>query len=506
MTADADLTGWELVVGLEVHAQLATRTKLFCGCSTRFGAPPNTQTCPVCLGLPGTLPVPSRAAFEACTRTALALRCRVELETGFERKNYYYPDLPKNYQISQDARCLGRDGHLDLPGGRHVTIDNVHLEEDAGKLIHLRDAPFLQASPLVPRGDPSGTRQGGDRTATLVDLNRAGTPLAEIVTGPDLRSTDEVREYMEALRRLLAYLEVCDGKMEEGSIRFEASISVRRDGETTLGKRVEVKNLNSTAAVLKAVEHEHRRQIAAIEAGQSVAQETRLWDDARGRTALMRSKEDAHDYRYFPEPDIVPIVITAARLDELRASLPEDPETRRRRFVATLALPDYDAGVLTAERALADYFEETVGKHGDAKEVANWVMNLLLGALHERELAIADSPVTPDALAALLKLIEAGGVAKDAARKKVFPKMLETGRPAAELVDELGLKPMDDTDAILGHVRDAIAANPKAAEDYAAGKKNAAKSLMGAVMKATRGKADPKTVGRLITEELDRSS
>lgn len=475
---------WELVVGVEVHAQLSTASKLFCGCTARFGATPNSQTCPVCLGLPGSLPVINQRAFDYCLMIALALNCQVEPETVFERKNYYYPDLPKNYQISQQRRNLGENGWLRLPSSRRIRIHNVHLEEDAGKLIHPEES---------------------ERDATLVDLNRAGTPLAEIVTEPDMRSLDEVRDYMEALKSILAYLDVCDCKMQEGSLRFEASISVRPRGTESLGKRVEVKNLNSNAAVLKSVDYEFHRQVKAIERGEAIEQETRLWDDDKGCSRRMRSKEHAHDYRFFPDPDLLPVRIANEQIEALRSQLPELPQARRQRFAETLGLPAYDADVLTAEKDLADWFEAAVELYsGAAKQVANWVMNLLLAVLNQRNLSITESPVSPAALIGLLEAIDAGEVSKDAARKEVFPRMLDSGKSARDLIKELGLTPLADEAALRGHVLDALAQNPKAVADYRNGKQAAAKSFMGLVMRATKGKADPKLVSRLLAEELGR--
>jgi aspartyl-tRNA(Asn)/glutamyl-tRNA(Gln) amidotransferase subunit B len=470
----AILERYEMVVGMECHAQLATATKLFCGCSTRFGAPPNTQTCPVCLGLPGSLPVVNRRAFEMCLRTAVALRCETPPATSFDRKNYYYPDLPKNYQISQKYRQMGTSGSLLLASGKRVSILDVHLEEDAGKNIH-------------------------ERGGSVVDLNRAGIPLVEIVSGPDMRSIDEVQDYMDTLRMTLLYLGVCEGKMQEGDLRFEASISLRPRGATELGKRCEIKNLNSTKNVRDALEHELRRQAAALDAGTPLEQETRLWDVERGETFRMRSKEEAKDYRYFPEPDLAPVNLRPEWISELRAALPELPRERRARFIDAYGLPAYDAGVLTAERALADYYETLAKACGDAKAASNWVMNDLLA--REKELPVENRP-SVEALAALMKLVAEGTVSGSAARQEVLPEMYRSRKDAATIVRERGLAQESDRGALAGIVEQAIAANPKALADWKSGKGNAIGFLTGACMKLSKGKGNPKVFGELLKEIL----
>ncbi len=485
-------------IGLEAHAQLATKTKLFCGCSTRFGAPPNTQTCPVCAGHPGVLPVLNRTAFDYALKTALALNCQVNRHTALDRKNYYYPDLPKNYQISQSYLNLGVDGFIDLEfdgQNRRIGIHNVHLEEDAGKLLHPED---IQESTLLEISE-EGRRALA--TATLVDLNRAGTPLVEIVTQPDMRSVEEARAYMEALASLLLYLGVSDCKMQEGSLRFEASISLRPFGAEQYGNRVEIKNVNSMKAVAHALEYEARRQADCLRHGERIARETRLWDDAGGRTAPMRSKEEAQDYRYFPEPDLVPVEVDEAWLERLRAAIPELAPSRRRRFVAQLGLPPYDAGVLVEDRAIADYFEECVRLGAEPKAASNWIMGSVLRELKARGIAAAALPIRPAALLDLIRLVAGGAIAPNTG-KEVFAEMAATGRPAAEIIESRGLGQISDSDELEAVVLRILQDNPKAVADLREGKKQAQGFLMGQVMKATRGKANPKVVGGLIAKKL----
>lgn len=475
---------FELIVGFEIHTELKTRTKVFCGCSTAFGAPPNTQVCPVCLGLPGSLPVLNRRAMELSLRTAIALECEIPERTIFDRKNYYYPDLPKNYQISQQYAPLGRNGTMEftLEDGttKRVRINNIHLEEDAGKLIH---------------PDERGAKH------SVVDLNRTGTPLLEIVTEPDLRSTAEAAAFMAAMRSLLRHIDVSDCKMQEGSLRFEANISVRRRGEEALGPKVEIKNLNSVKTVLRCIEHEFARQCQLTARGERVAQETRLWDEVKGATVAMRSKEVAQDYRYFPEPDLVPVVITESWRDEVRAGLPEMPAVKRQRFVDQYALPDYDAGVLTMDRAMADYYEEAVEACGQPKQISNWMMTNVMGALNELGIEIDEFSVPAKGLAKLVALIEEG-VINSSAAKKVFATMLEKGGDPREIVEREGLAQVSDSGEIEAAVDAVIAANAAVAEDYRSGKDKAKGRLVGEVMKAMRGKANPAVVNGLIDKKL----
>jgi len=491
---------YEIVIGLEAHAQLATQTKLFCGCSTRFGAPPNTQTCPVCVGHPGVLPVLNRTAFEYALKTALALDCRVNHHTALDRKNYYYPDLPKNYQISQNYNNVGVDGHLDIEvegQTRRVRIHNVHLEEDAGKLLHPED---VQQSTLFDLSEEGRAALAG---MTLVDLNRAGTPLAEIVTQPDLRSVEEARVYMETLVAILLYLGVSDCKMQEGSLRFEASISLRPVGCEQYGNRVEIKNLNSMKAVVHALEYEARRQAACLDHGERVARETRLWDDAGGRTVPMRSKEEAQDYRYFPEPDLVPVEIDEAWLERVRAAIPEMAAARRRRFVERLGMPDYDAGVLVADKALADYFEDCVRLGAEPKAASNWIMGTVMRELNDRDMTVADlrGRLSCERFCEAIRLVEDGTIAANTA-KQVMAEAIATGSAPREIVESRGLRQISDSGDLEAIVLRVLTENPKAVADLREGRKQAQGFLMGQVMRATGGKANPKTVAGLIGKKL----
>jgi len=475
---------YEPVIGLETHAELLTESKLWCTCQTRFGGEPNTQTCPICLGMPGVLPVLNGRAFELALKAALALHCRVNHTTFFDRKNYYYPDLPKNYQISQNYSNLGEDGYLEIVVGgqmRRVRILNVHLEEDAGKNVHAEQ----------PGADYS-----------LVDLNRAGTPLLEIVTAPDMHAVEEADAYMHALRQLLLYAGVSDCKMQEGSLRFEASISMRPAGTDGLGARVEIKNLNSMKAVRGALAYEIRRQRRLLAEGGTVAQETRLWDEAHERTARMRAKEQAQDYRYFPEPDLLPVRVSDEMLARVRAGLPELPLERRSRFVRDYGLSDYDAGVLTDAREVADYFEACLAAHDAPKSVANWIINEVLRVVNERGISVAEFEVSPERLAGLVRLVDEGRINANVARR-IMAEMARTGKDALTLVKEQGAEQISDESALRPIVEQVISANPKAAEDYRSGKKQALGALIGQVMRATGGKADPKVVGRILSAVLD---
>jgi aspartyl-tRNA(Asn)/glutamyl-tRNA(Gln) amidotransferase subunit B len=496
---------YEVVIGLEAHAQLATKTKLFCGCSTRFGEPPNTQTCPVCAGHPGVLPVLNRTAFEYALKTALTLHCEVRPHTALDRKNYYYPDLPKNYQISQSYDNLGVNGYMDLEGEgqtRRVRIHNVHIEEDAGKLLHPEDVESaIAAGELVADEEPVLGPYRSLSELTLVDLNRAGTPLCEIVTEPDLRSVEEARVYMETLAGILLYLGVSDCKMQEGSLRFEASISLRPFGSEKYGNRVEIKNLNSMKAVVHALDYEARRQTACLDDGETVARETRLWDDAAGRTAPMRSKEEAHDYRYFPEPDLVPVAIEPGWLERLRAGIPELPLARRRRFIEQLGLPAYDAGILVGDKALADYFEECVRLGLEPKTASNWMMGSVLRELNARDIPVAELRVPPAALWELARLVAESVIALNTG-KEVFSEMAESGRPAREIVEARGLRQISDTGELEAVVLKVLKENPKAVADLREGKKQAQGFLMGQVMRATQGKANPQVVAQLVAKKL----
>ncbi len=474
---------YEAVIGLEVHCQLLTRSKLFCGCANRFGDPPNANVCPVCLGLPGALPALNRHAVTLALRAALATGCRVHETSLFARKNYFYPDLPKGYQISQYERPLATDGLIEIAGGRRIRIQRIHMEEDAGKLLH--------------EGFAWSKEKSG------VDLNRAGVPLIEIVTAPDLRAPDEAFAYLGALRDVLLYAEVSDGNMEEGSLRCDANVSIRTHGETALGTRVEIKNLNSFNHVRRALHHEIARQAAVLESGARVEQETRLWDADRAETLPMRGKEDAHDYRYFPEPDLPPLVMDAAWIDDVRRTLPELPAARRGRFVTEYSLPDYDAGVLTAARDVADYFEAVARPCGNPKAASNWVMTDLLRKLKDSRAGIAASPVPPAALAELLRLIDVGTISGKIA-KDVFEKMWATGEAAAAIVEREGLRQVSDQGAIEKAVAEVIAVSPEQAQSYRAGKSAALGWFVGQVMKKTGGKANPQLVNELLKQALQK--
>jgi aspartyl-tRNA(Asn)/glutamyl-tRNA(Gln) amidotransferase subunit B len=482
------VSDYEIVIGLEVHAQLLTRSKMFCGCPTAFGAPANTQTCPICQGMPGTLPVVNRRAIEYGLRAALAFGCRVNAGCRFARKHYYYPDMPKNFQISQYEEPLAEDGWLEIgaPGeaARRIRIERLHLEEDVGKLVHEGALDMARAS--------------------LVDFNRAGVPLMETVSRPDLRSPEEAAAYLRAFRAVVVALGVCNGNMEEGSLRCDANISLRPRGAGDLGTKVEIKNMNSFRNVQRALEFEARRQAAALDAGARIVQETRLWDAEAGVTRSMRTKESAHDYRYFPEPDLVPLRIDAAWVEALRAALPELPHARRLRFVTQYGLPAYDAEVLTQSAALGNYFERAVAEHPHPKAVSNWVMSELLREIPaEDEVAIAGAPIPPGHLAGLLRLIEDGTISGKMA-KDVFDKMFRSGEAAATIVGREGLAQVSDSAELARIVAEVVSANAKAVDDYKKGKAAAAKALVGQVMKATGGKANPAVVNQLLQEKLSR--
>ena len=481
------MSAFETVIGLEVHAQLATRSKMFCGCPTGFGAAPNSQTCPICLGMPGVLPVINCRAVEFAVRTALALGLRVNPACRFARKHYYYPDMPKNFQISQYEEPLAEDGALEIEGAvgpRRIGIQRLHLEEDVGKLVH--EGAFAAAQ------------------ASLVDYNRSGVPLMETVSRPDLRSPEEAAAYLRAFRAVLLYLGVCDGNMEEGSLRCDANISLRAPGSGELGTKVEIKNLNSFRNVQRALEHEERRQAEALAAGGRIVQETRLFDADRGVTRSMRSKEYAHDYRYFPEPDLVPLKLDPAWIESIRAALPEPPRARRQRFVSQYGLPVYDAQILTQSRALAEYYETAVRAHDNPKAISNWIMSELLRELGgDDDAAIARTPIPPGRLAALVRLIDGGTISGKIA-KDVFARMLASGDDPDTIVRREGLTQVADAGALEVLVDQAIAANPKAVADFKAGKTAASKALVGQVMKASAGRANPGLVDRLVQEKLSR--
>ena len=481
------LAQYEPVIGLEVHLQLKTRSKIFCACSTRFGDPPNSNVCPVCLGLPGALPVLNRAAVEMAMKAALALQCRINSFSRFARKNYFYPDLPKGYQISQYEQPLAEHGHLTIRVDgepKRIGITRVHLEEDAGKSIH------------------DGFADSDRRS--YVDLNRSGVPLIEIVTEPDLRSPAEAYEYLVRLKEILQYLEVSDCNMEEGSLRCDANVSVRRRGSSEFGVKAEVKNLNSFRFLQKALDYEISRQVGILEAGGTVSQETRLWNLDEQKTVGMRSKEYAHDYRYFPEPDLLPLVISDQWREQVRATLPEFPEARRQRFTTQYGLREYDAGVLTSSRALADYYEQAAQASDDPRGAAHWVQGELLGALNAAGKEIQETPVSAQHLSELVRLIGDGTISGKIA-KGVFEKMFATGKAPRKVIAEEGLAQISDPAALEPLIRQVIAANPKQLAQYREGKTGVFGYFVGQVMKATRGQANPALVNELLKKQLESS-
>ncbi|MFD0673901.1 Asp-tRNA(Asn)/Glu-tRNA(Gln) amidotransferase subunit GatB [Cohnella sp. GCM10027633] len=470
---------YETVVGLEVHVELHTQSKIFCGCSTSFGAPPNTHTCPVCLGHPGVLPVLNRQAVEYAMKAAMAINCEIAEWCKFDRKNYFYPDSPKAYQISQYDQPIGENGWIDIEVNgktKRIGITRLHLEEDAGKLTHTGDG-------------------------SLADFNRVGTPLVEIVSEPDIRSPEEAKAYLEKLRAIMLYCDVSDVKMEEGSMRCDANISIRPYGQDKFGTRAELKNMNSFRGVQRGLEYEELRQADVLDGGGKVVQETRRWDETQGKTFSMRSKEEAHDYRYFPDPDLVRLHIDDEWKSRVRDSIPELPDARQARYIAVYGLSSYDAGVLTASMKLANFFEDSLKYTTDAKASANWIMGELLGYLNANNLELEDVKITGQGLGEMIQLIEKGTISTKIA-KTVFKGILETGKSPAQIVEEQGLVQISDEGAIIAIVDSIIAANPQSVEDFRAGKDKAIGFLVGQIMKETKGKANPGLVNKLLMDRL----
>lgn len=473
---------YEAVIGLEIHAQLLTNSKAFCGCSTKFGLPPNSNVCPICLGMPGTLPVLNKRVVEFAIKLGLATHCKIRTYSIFARKNYFYPDLPKGYQISQYEEPICYDGYveIELKNGekKKIRLRRIHMEEDAGKSIHDQDVD------------------------TLIDINRCGVPLLEIVTEPDINTPQEAALYLTKIRQLVQYLDICDGNMEEGSLRCDANVSVRLKGEKKLGTKTEVKNMNSIKNVEKALEYEINRQIQILESGGTIVQETLLWDAGAGVVRPMRSKEEAHDYRYFPEPDLVPVVVPEEWINEIKKSLPELPEEKRDRFMKQYKLPKYDAEVLTSSKALADYYEQCVKYTDDYKSVSNWIMVEVLKILNERQIDIADFKVKPEHLARLINLVNEGKINQTTA-KMVLEEISETGEEPDSLIERKGLLQISDESFIEEVVVKVLEGNKENIERYFAGKDKLFGYFVGEVMKLTKGKANPKIVNEVLRRKLE---
>lgn len=477
------MSQYETVIGLEVHVELATKTKIFCGCSTEFGAPPNTHTCPICLGHPGVLPVLNRQAVNYAMKAAMALNCKIAENTKFDRKNYFYPDLPKAYQISQYDQPIGADGWIEIEVDgktKRIGITRVHLEEDAGKLNHVSNG-----------------------TGSLVDFNRVGVPLIEIVSEPDLRSPQEAKAYLEKLKTIIQFTGVSDVKMEEGSLRCDANISLRPVGQKEFGTKTELKNLNSFRNVERALTYEQERQRELLEEGGTVVQQTLRWLEDQGRTKTMRSKEEAHDYRYFPDPDLVVLHIDREWKEEIRSSLPELPDDRKIRYKEEYGLSDYDANILISSKEISDFFDQTVSEQVDPKAAANWIISELLGYLNQEGIEIEETKITPKLLANMLQLLDKGTISSKIA-KKVFKEILLSGKEPEQIVKEKGWVQISDENQLRTEVKKVIEEHPKSVSDYKNGKDRALGFLVGQVMKATKGKANPQLVNQLIREEIAR--
>ena len=477
---------YEVVIGCEVHVELKTKTKIFCSCPTDFGGEPNTHVCPVCLGLPGTLPVLNKKVLEYAIKAGLALNCEIAQFSKFDRKNYFYPDLTKAYQISQFDLPICKNGYIDIEtdrGKKRIGITRIHMEEDAGKLVH--------------QGNTITTSAG-----SLVDYNRAGVPLIEIVSEPDMRSAEEVVEFLNSLKAIIEYTGVSDARMEQGSLRCDVNLSLRPVGQIAFGTRAEIKNLNSFRSVERVIQYEINRQADILESGGKVIQETRTWDEGKGRTYSLRSKEDSDEYRYFPEPDLPPVIVMEDYIEKLRAELPEMPKEKRRRMIEKDGLPEYDAGIITASKALVDFYDAVHTHYGDAKKISNWIMGELLAKVNAEGIELNALKIQPEQMAALLKLVDSGEISGKIA-KKVFAEMFETGNNPGDIIKKQGLMQISDETALKTMIEQVVETNPKSVEDYKAGKTKALGFLVGQIMKQSRGQANPAVINRLLVEKLN---
>jgi len=476
---------YEAVIGLEVHAELATKTKIYCSCTTDFGGLPNTHCCPVCLGMPGTLPVLNRRVVEYAIKAGIATNCTIINFTKQDRKNYFYPDVPKNYQISQYDLPICRNGYIEIEAGggkKKIRIQRIHIEEDAGKLVHSEDGKY-----------------------SYIDYNRAGVPLIEIVSEPDISSAEEAKAYLEKLKSILQFIGVSDCKMEEGSLRADVNISVKPKGEAKLGNKTEIKNLNSFRAVYRAINAEIERQIGIIESKGIVIKETRRWDDSKGKSYPMRSKEEVQDYRYFPEPDIPPFTISEELVEEVRSSMPELPDKRKERYISEYGLPAYDAEILTSSRELSDFFEKAARGSNNIKAVSNWIMGDFMRIIKERNIKIDEVPFKPEHISRLVSLVDSG-IINGTTAKMVFEVMFDSGKDPEDIVKEKGLEILNDRSELLDVVKRVIAANPASVADYRKGKKKVLGFLVGQAMKETKGQADPRILNELFLQELGENS
>ena len=478
---------YEVVIGCEVHVELKTKTKIFCSCPTDFGGEPNTHVCPVCLGLPGTLPVLNKKVLEYAIKAGLALNCEIAQFSKFDRKNYFYPDLTKAYQISQFDLPICKNGYIDIETGKgekRIGITRIHMEEDAGKLVH--------------QGNTITTSAG-----SLVDYNRAGVPLIEIVSEPDMRSAEEVLEFLSSLKAIIEYTGVSDARMEQGSLRCDVNLSLRPAGQIAFGTRAEIKNLNSFRSVERVIQYEINRQTDILESGGKVIQETRTWDESKGRTYSLRSKEDSDEYRYFPEPDLPPVIVMEDYIEKLRAELPEMPKEKRQRMIDKDGLPEYDAGIITASKALVDFYDAVHTYYGDAKKISNWIMGELLAKVNAEGIELDALKIQPEQMAALLKLVDSGEISGKIA-KKVFAEMFETGKNPDDIIKEQGLKQISDETELKTMIEQVAETNPKSVEDYKAGKTKALGFLVGQIIKQSRGQANPAVINSLLVEKLNK--